>query len=83
MGDGYPRAWAWNLLMNNYVDMLKKEIREFVSAKYWKNMDELMNAALEREQETKKCERSPSKRRIEQGGSSSKRFKSNETYPRF
>ncbi|GJV55273.1 putative reverse transcriptase domain-containing protein [Tanacetum coccineum] len=69
--------------MNNYVDMLKKEIREFVSAKDWKNIDELMNAALEREQETKKCERSPSKRRIEQGGSSSKKFKSNETYPRI
>ncbi|GJV81072.1 reverse transcriptase domain-containing protein [Tanacetum coccineum] len=51
--------------------------------KDWKNMDELMNAALEREQETKKHERSPLKRRIEQGGSSSKKFKSNETYPRF
>ncbi|GKD87100.1 hypothetical protein Tco_1358254 [Tanacetum coccineum] len=71
------------LLMNHYVDMLKKEIHEFVLAKDWKNMDELMNAALEREQETKKRERSPSKRRIEQGGSSSKKFKSNETYPRF
>ncbi|GJY21321.1 putative nucleotidyltransferase, ribonuclease H [Tanacetum coccineum] len=70
------------LLMNRYVDMLRKEIREFVSAKDWKNMDELMNAALEREQETKKHERSPPKRRIEQGGSSSKKFKSNETYPR-
>ncbi|GKE47708.1 reverse transcriptase domain-containing protein, partial [Tanacetum coccineum] len=69
------------LLMNYYVDMLKKEIREFVSAKDWKNMDELMNAALEREQETKKRERSPPKRRIEQGGSSSKKFKSYETYP--
>ncbi|GJT51334.1 putative reverse transcriptase domain-containing protein [Tanacetum coccineum] len=44
-------------------------------------MDELMNAALEREQETKKRERSPPKRRIEQGDSSSKKFKSNETYP--
>ncbi|GKB85997.1 putative ribonuclease H-like domain-containing protein, partial [Tanacetum coccineum] len=55
------------LLMNHYVDMLKKEIREFVSAKDWKNMDELMNAALEREQETKKHEQSPSKRRIKQG----------------
>ncbi|GJQ90285.1 putative reverse transcriptase domain-containing protein [Tanacetum coccineum] len=69
------------LLMNHYVDMLKKEIREFVSAKDWKNMDELMNAALERVQETKTPERSPLKRRIEQGGSSSKKFKSNETYP--
>ncbi|GKC55144.1 hypothetical protein Tco_1077889 [Tanacetum coccineum] len=46
-------------------------------------MDELMNAALEREQETKKREWSPPKRRIEQGGSSSKKFKSNETYSRF
>ncbi|GJR29939.1 reverse transcriptase domain-containing protein [Tanacetum coccineum] len=46
-------------------------------------MDELINAALEREQETKKHERSPSKKRIEQGGSSSKKLKSNETYPRF
>ncbi|GKE15698.1 putative gag-pol polyprotein, partial [Tanacetum coccineum] len=70
------------LLMNRYVDMLRKEIREFVSAKDWKNIDELMNAALEQEQETKKHERSPPKRRIEQGGSSSKKFKSNETYPR-
>ncbi|GJT56404.1 putative ribonuclease H-like domain-containing protein [Tanacetum coccineum] len=70
------------LLMNHYVDMLRKEIREFVSAKDWKNMDKLINAALEREQETKKRERSPPKRRIEQGGSSSKKFKSNETYPR-
>ncbi|GJU46097.1 putative reverse transcriptase domain-containing protein [Tanacetum coccineum] len=34
--------------------------------KDWKNMDELINAALEREQETKKRERSPLKRRIEQ-----------------
>ncbi|GJR59979.1 putative reverse transcriptase domain-containing protein [Tanacetum coccineum] len=69
------------LLMSHYVDMLKKEICEFVSAKDWKNMDELMNAALEQEKETKKCERSPPKRRIDQGGSSSKKFKSNETYP--
>nr|GEY80645.1 reverse transcriptase domain-containing protein [Tanacetum cinerariifolium] len=46
-------------------------------------MDELMNAALEQEQKTKKCELSPPKRRNEQGGSSSKKFKSNETYPRF
>ncbi|GJT17806.1 hypothetical protein Tco_0876512 [Tanacetum coccineum] len=36
------------LLINHYVDMLKKVIREFVSANDWKNMDELMNAALER-----------------------------------
>ncbi|GJT32339.1 putative reverse transcriptase domain-containing protein [Tanacetum coccineum] len=71
------------LLMNHYVDMLRKEIRKFISAKDWKNMDELMNAALEREQKTKKRERSPPKRRTEQGGSSSKKFKSNETYPRF
>ncbi|GKD58836.1 putative nucleotidyltransferase, ribonuclease H, partial [Tanacetum coccineum] len=71
------------LLMNHYVDMLKKEIHEFISAKDWKNMDELMNAALEQEQETKKRERSPSKRRIEQVGSSSKKLMSNETYPRF
>ncbi|GJS25161.1 putative reverse transcriptase domain-containing protein [Tanacetum coccineum] len=42
------------LLMNHYLDMLRKEIREFVSTKDWKNMDELMNAALEQEQETKK-----------------------------
>ncbi|GKA59256.1 reverse transcriptase domain-containing protein, partial [Tanacetum coccineum] len=70
-------------LMNHYVDMLRKEIREFISAKDWKNMDELMNAALKREQKTKKRERSPLKRRIEHGGSSSKKFKSNETYPRF
>nr|GEV91658.1 zinc finger, CCHC-type, retrotransposon Gag domain protein [Tanacetum cinerariifolium] len=65
------------LLMNHYVDMLKKEIREFVSAKDRKNMDELMNAALKREQETKKRKRSLPKRRIEQCGSSSKKFKSN------
>nr|GEX90908.1 reverse transcriptase domain-containing protein [Tanacetum cinerariifolium] len=71
------------LLMNHYVDILKKEIRKFVSAKDWKNMDELMNAALEQEQKTKKREQSPPKRRIKQGGSSSKKFKSNETYPRF
>ncbi|GJX79885.1 reverse transcriptase domain-containing protein [Tanacetum coccineum] len=71
------------LLMNHYVDMLKTEIREFVLTKDWKNMDELMNATLEREQETKKRERPPPKRRIEQGGSSSKKFKSNETYPSF
>ncbi|GJT51305.1 hypothetical protein Tco_0977462, partial [Tanacetum coccineum] len=70
------------LLMNHYVDMLRKEIRKFISAKDWKNMDELMNATLEREQETKKRERSSPKRRTEQGGSSSKKFKSNETYPR-
>ncbi|GKA89283.1 hypothetical protein Tco_0811095 [Tanacetum coccineum] len=37
------------LLMNHYADMLKNEIREFISAKDWKNMDELMNAALEQE----------------------------------
>nr|GEW45299.1 putative reverse transcriptase domain-containing protein [Tanacetum cinerariifolium] len=49
-------------LMNHYVDMIKKEIRKFVLAKDWKSMDELMNAALEREQETKKCERSPPKK---------------------
>ncbi|GJY75449.1 putative reverse transcriptase domain-containing protein, partial [Tanacetum coccineum] len=71
------------LLMNHYVDMLKKEIREFVSAKDWKNMDELMNATLEREQEIKKRKQALPKRRIEQGGSSSKKFNSNETYPRF
>ncbi|GKD31179.1 reverse transcriptase domain-containing protein, partial [Tanacetum coccineum] len=71
------------LLMNHYVDMLRKEIRELSSTKDWKNMDELMNAALEREQETKKCERSPPKKRIKQGGYSSKMFKSNETYPSF
>ncbi|GKA38096.1 reverse transcriptase domain-containing protein [Tanacetum coccineum] len=71
------------LLMEHYVDMLRKEIREFISSKDWKNMDELINAALEREQETKKHERSPPKRRIEHGGSSSKNFKSNEIYPRF
>ncbi|GJV98970.1 reverse transcriptase domain-containing protein [Tanacetum coccineum] len=71
------------MLMEHYVDMLRMEIREFISAKDWKNMDELMNAALEQEQETKKHERSPPKRRIEQGGSSSKKFMSNETYPRF
>ncbi|GKB75784.1 hypothetical protein Tco_0942679 [Tanacetum coccineum] len=68
--------------MNHYVDMIMKEIREFISAKDWKNMDELMNATLEREQETKKRKRSSPKRRTEQGGSSSKKFKSNETYPR-
>ncbi|GKB49594.1 putative reverse transcriptase domain-containing protein [Tanacetum coccineum] len=71
------------LIMNHYVNMLRKEIREFISAKDWKNMDELMNAALEREQETKKREWSPPKRRIEQGGSLSNKFKSNETYSRF
>ncbi|GJV53179.1 reverse transcriptase domain-containing protein [Tanacetum coccineum] len=70
---------AQNMSWNEFKE---KEIHEFVSVKDWKNMDELMNAALEREQETKKCERSPPKRRIEQGGSSSKKFKSNETYPR-
>ncbi|GJR08676.1 hypothetical protein Tco_0791328 [Tanacetum coccineum] len=69
-------------LMNHYVDMLRKEIRELSLSKDWKNMDKLMNAALEREQETKKRERSPPKRKIEQGGYSSKMFKSNETYPR-
>ncbi|GJT75499.1 reverse transcriptase domain-containing protein [Tanacetum coccineum] len=53
------------LLMNHYVEMLRKEI------------------PLEQEQETKKRERSPLKRRIEQGGSSSKKYKSNKTYPRF
>ncbi|GJQ97014.1 putative reverse transcriptase domain-containing protein [Tanacetum coccineum] len=69
------------LLMNHYVDMLKKEIQEFISTKDWKNMDELLNAALKREQQTKKRERSLPKRRIKQGGSSNKKFKSNETYP--
>ncbi|GJU59698.1 putative reverse transcriptase domain-containing protein [Tanacetum coccineum] len=34
------------LLMNHYVNMLRKEICEFVSVKDWKNIDELMNAAL-------------------------------------
>nr|GEW58308.1 putative reverse transcriptase domain-containing protein [Tanacetum cinerariifolium] len=68
--------------MNHYVDMLKNEIYEFVPAKDWKNMDELMNAALERKQKTKKRKRSPPKRRIKHDGSSSKKFKSNETYPR-
>nr|GEY05911.1 reverse transcriptase domain-containing protein [Tanacetum cinerariifolium] len=48
-----------NLLMNHYVNMLKKEICKFISANDWKNIDELMNAALEREQETKKHERPP------------------------
>nr|GEV06068.1 reverse transcriptase domain-containing protein [Tanacetum cinerariifolium] len=71
------------LLMNRYVDMLKKEIHEFISAQDYKNIDELMNASLEREQKTKKHEQSPPKRRIKHGGSSSKKFKSNETYPRF
>ncbi|GKD06142.1 hypothetical protein Tco_1181116, partial [Tanacetum coccineum] len=33
--------------------------------------------------QTKKREQSPPKRRIDQGGSSNKKFKSNETYPRF
>ncbi|GJU63226.1 hypothetical protein Tco_1245061 [Tanacetum coccineum] len=66
------------LLMEHYVDMLRKEIHEFISVKDWKNMGKLMNAALEREQETKKREQSPPKRRIEQGRSSSKKFKSNE-----
>nr|GEX63589.1 putative reverse transcriptase domain-containing protein [Tanacetum cinerariifolium] len=34
------------LLTNHFVDMLKKEIHEFILAKDQKNMDELMNAAL-------------------------------------
>ncbi|GKA24396.1 putative reverse transcriptase domain-containing protein, partial [Tanacetum coccineum] len=62
------------LLMNHYVYMLKKEIYEFISAKDWKNMDERMNAALEQEQETKKKERLPLKRKIEHDGPSNKRF---------
>ncbi|GJR90658.1 hypothetical protein Tco_0214669 [Tanacetum coccineum] len=69
------------LLINHYVDMLKKEIREFISAKDCKNMNELMNAALEREQETKKMERLPLKRETEQGGPFKKRLKPSESYP--
>ncbi|GKF49097.1 hypothetical protein Tco_0142348, partial [Tanacetum coccineum] len=79
-GPDVARNLSWNEFKELFLQK-KMEIREFVLAKDWKNMDELMNAALEREQETKKHERSPPKRRIKQGGSSSKKFKSNETYP--
>ncbi|GJZ00169.1 ATP-dependent DNA helicase PIF1-like protein [Tanacetum coccineum] len=53
------------------------------TVKYPKGIVENVLVALEREQETKKHERSPPKRRIEQGGSLSKKFKYNEAYPRF
>nr|GEW05340.1 putative reverse transcriptase domain-containing protein [Tanacetum cinerariifolium]GEW07458.1 putative reverse transcriptase domain-containing protein [Tanacetum cinerariifolium] len=36
------------MLMDHYVDMLK-EIRKIISARNWKNFDEVMNAALESE----------------------------------
>ncbi|GKC66142.1 zinc finger, CCHC-type, retrotransposon gag domain protein [Tanacetum coccineum] len=77
-----PQAKLKNI-RRDFLSTHQKEIQEFISTKDWKNMDELMNAALEREQETKKRERSPPKRRIKHGGSSNKKFKSNETYPRF
>lgn len=67
--------------MNHYVDILRKDICEFVLAKDWKNVDELMNAALEHEQETKKRESSPPKSKIEHGGSLSKKLKPTVTYP--
>ena len=69
------------LLMKHYVDMLRKDIRQFISARDWKNMDQLMNAALEREQETKKEEEIPPKRKMEQASSSRKKVKPNEAYP--
>ncbi|PWA99583.1 zinc finger, CCHC-type, Retrotransposon gag domain protein [Artemisia annua] len=69
------------LLMKHYVDMLRKDIRQFISARDWKNMDQLMNAALEREHETKKEEEIPPKRKIEQASSSRKKVKPNEAYP--
>ncbi|GJS07631.1 hypothetical protein Tco_0364427 [Tanacetum coccineum] len=62
------------MLMEHYVDMLKKEIREFISARNWKNFDEVMNAALEYEQDTKKgVNRTYLKRRVDQSGPSAKR----------
>ncbi|GJW44619.1 hypothetical protein Tco_0073418 [Tanacetum coccineum] len=60
-------------LKNIHLDFLTKD---------WKNMDELMNAALEREQETKKKERSPLKRKIEHDGPSNKRLNPSGSYPR-
>nr|GEV57037.1 reverse transcriptase domain-containing protein [Tanacetum cinerariifolium] len=62
------------MLMEHYVDMLKKEIREFISARNWKNFDEVMNAALERKQETKKgANKTSPKKRIDPSGPSAKR----------
>ncbi|GJR05018.1 hypothetical protein Tco_0528002 [Tanacetum coccineum] len=34
------------LLMEHYIDMLKKDIRKFISAKNWKNLDELIDKEL-------------------------------------
>ncbi|PWA69508.1 reverse transcriptase domain-containing protein [Artemisia annua] len=61
------------LLMNHYVDMLRKDIRQFISAKDWKNIEELTNAALERERESTVDEEVPPKRKVEQGSSSRKK----------
>ncbi|GJX40206.1 putative reverse transcriptase domain-containing protein [Tanacetum coccineum] len=62
------------MLIEHYVDMLKKEIHEFISARNWNNFDEVMNAALEHEQETKKgVNRTSPKRRVDQSGPSAKR----------
>ncbi|PWA85681.1 zinc finger, CCHC-type, Retrotransposon gag domain protein [Artemisia annua] len=63
------------LLMNHYVDMLRKDIRQFISAKDWKNIEELTNAALERERESTVDEEVPPKRKVEQGSSSRKKVK--------
>ncbi|PWA53334.1 reverse transcriptase domain-containing protein [Artemisia annua] len=89
------RSMTWKefkeLLFQNFAPEaeLNKIRRDFlgthqtteISVKDWKNMDQLMNAALEREQETKKEEEIPPKRKMEQASSSRKKVKPNEAYP--
>lgn len=53
--------------------MLQRDIREFISEKKWKSFDDLMNAALEWEQEIKKIDRSSPKWKADYSGPSVKK----------
>lgn len=64
-------------LMNHFHEVLKKKIREFVNPDRWTKFEEFINGARNREIETKREDDDSSfKRKVEQAGGSTKRFKS-------
>ncbi|PWA49741.1 zinc finger, CCHC-type, Retrotransposon gag domain protein [Artemisia annua] len=60
-------------MMDHYLALLRKDIREFVSMRSYQKFQELTNAALEKEQETLKDVPSFSRRRNDQEDSPAKR----------
>ena len=60
-------------MMEHYMALLRKDIREFVSMRSYQKFQELTNAALDREQETMKDVPSFSRRRNDQEDSPAKR----------